>query len=280
MSYKVICIDVDGTLLGESGIIPEENILAIEQAYKKGVQVVISTGRIYSNAVQIAKRIQVKSPVIAANGAVVKDWYNGKTIFHASFTRDEYEKLLELLSKYKLVAHFYTMDRGIAYSAIGSIAALVYKMKNYSKSNKIYVDSYLTLKSLRKKLIDLEGHIVKCVLYSIDKENLRGFRKEIEDNSDMSVFGAGSYSIEIGPKGVSKGNSVKILSNYLSINIDDVICIGDNENDIEMVKYAGLGVAMGNGVDSLKEVADYVTDTNINSGVANVINKFILAKNP
>ena len=277
MSYKVICIDVDGTLLGESGIIPEENILAIEQAYKKGVQVVISTGRIYSNAVQIAKRIQVKSPVIAANGAVVKDWYNGKTIFHASFTRGEYEKLL---SKYKLVAHFYTMDRVIAYSAIGSIAALVYKMKNYSKSNKIYVDSYLTLKSLRKKLIDLEGHIVKCVLYSIDKENLRGFRKEIEDNSDMSVFGAGSYSIEIGPKGVSKGNSVKILSNYLSINIDDVICIGDNENDIEMVKYAGLGVAMGNGVDSLKEVADYVTDTNINSGVANVINKFILAKNP
>ena len=79
---------------------------------------------------------------------------------------------------------------------------------------------------------------------------------------------------------MSKGNSVKILSNYLSINIDDVICIGDNENDIEMVKYAGLGVAMGNGVDSLKEVADYVTDTNINSGVANVINKFILAKNP
>ena len=71
MSYKVICIDVDGTLLGESGIIPEENILAIEQAYKKGVQVVISTGRIYSNAVQIAKRIQVKSPVIAANGVII-----------------------------------------------------------------------------------------------------------------------------------------------------------------------------------------------------------------
>ena len=149
MSYKLICIDVDGTLLGENGIIPEENILAIEQAYKKGVQVVISTGRIYSNAVQIAKRIQVKSPVIAANGAVVKDWYNGKTIFHASFKRDEYEKLLELLSKYKLVAHFYTMDRVIAYSAIGSIAALVYKMKNYSKSNKIYVDSYI--KILKKK---------------------------------------------------------------------------------------------------------------------------------
>ena len=133
MSYKLICIDVDGTLLGENGIIPEENILAIEQAYKKGVQVVISTGRIYSNAVQIAKRIQVKSPVIAANGAVVKDWYHGKTIFHASFKRDEYEKLLELLSKYKLVAHFYTIDRVIAYSAIGSIAALVYKMKNYNK---------------------------------------------------------------------------------------------------------------------------------------------------
>lgn len=276
MSYKLICIDVDGTLLGENGEIPEENIIAVERAYKKGVQVVISTGRIYSNAVQISNRIKVKSPVIAANGAVVKDWYNRKVIFHAHFEKYEYEKLFDLLSKYNLVAHFYTMDKVISYSVIGNIAALVYKFKNFSKNHKIYVDSSLTLKSLKKKLKKNEGKIVKCVLYSMDKERLMQFRKEIEETTDMSVFGAGSYSIEIGPKGVSKGSAVKKLAKYLNIDRKDIICIGDNENDIEMIKYAGLGVAMGNAVDSLKEVADYITDTNINSGVAKVINKFVL----
>lgn len=276
MSYKLICIDVDGTLLGENGEIPEENIIAVERAYKKGVQVVISTGRIYSNAVQISNRIKVKSPVIAANGAVVKDWYNRKVIFHAHFEKYDYEKLFDLLSKYNLVAHFYTMDKVISYSVIGNIAALVYKFKNLSKNHKIYVDSSLTLKSLKKKLKKNEGKIVKCVLYSMDKERLMQFRKEIEETTDMSVFGAGSYSIEIGPKGVSKGSAVKKLAKYLNIDRKDIICIGDNENDIEMIKYAGLGVAMGNAVDSLKEVADYITDTNINSGVAKVINKFVL----
>lgn len=276
MSYKLICIDVDGTLFGENGRIPNENIIAIKEAYKNGVQIAISTGRIYSNAVQISNRINVKSPVIAANGAIARDWYKGETIFHSCFKRSEYEKLLELLSKHKLVAHFYTMDKVITYSVIGSIAAYLYKFKNYSKSHKIYVDSALTLKSLRKKLEQYEGNVVKCVLYSINKDRMLNLRTDIEETTEMAVFGAGSYSIEIGPKGVSKGNAVKELANYLNIDLKDVICIGDNENDIEMIKCAGLGIAMGNGVDNLKEVADYITDSNINSGVGKAIKKFVL----
>ena len=276
MSYKLICIDVDGTLFGENGTIPDENIRAIEEAYKKGVEIVISTGRIYSNAVQISKRINVKSPVIASNGAVVKDWNKGKSIFHSYLKPEEYERLLELISKHKLVAHFYTMDKLITYTAIGSAVAYIYKFKNLSKSNKIYVDPTLTLKSLRKKLKKYDGHVMKCIIYSLDKDRITNFRKDIEATTDMAVFGAGSYSLEIGPKGISKGNAVKELASYLNIDLKDVICIGDNENDIEMIKNAGLGVAMGNAVEQLKEVADYVTDSNINAGVGQVINKFAL----
>lgn len=276
MGYKLICIDVDGTLFGEDKFISEENKKAIESAYKKGIEVVISTGRIYVNAVQIANRLNVKSPVISANGAVVKDWYNGKRIFHSSFSIKECEELLELIHKHNLVAHFYTMDRVISNKLIGNLAAQIYKYKNNHKKYKIYVDRSISYKTLRKRFKEYEGHIVKCVLYSIDQQDIKSFRDELEESTEMSIFGAGRYSVEVSPKGVSKGKAVEILSKHLNINREEIMCIGDNENDIEMIKYAGLGVAMGNGVDELKEVADYITDLNINSGVGKAINKFVL----
>ena len=77
-------------------------------------------------------------------------------------------------------------------------------------------------------------------------------------------------------KGVSKGNSVKILADYYGINREQVICIGDSENDLSMIKFAGLGVAMGNGSLAVKEAAQYITDSNNCDGVAKVIEKFVL----
>lgn len=73
----------------------------------------------------------------------------------------------------------------------------------------------------------------------------------------------------------SKGNGVKILSNYLNIDNSKIICIGDRENDISMIKFANIGIAMQNATEELKQVADYITTSNNNSGVAKAINKFV-----
>jgi hydroxymethylpyrimidine pyrophosphatase-like HAD family hydrolase len=78
-------------------------------------------------------------------------------------------------------------------------------------------------------------------------------------------------------KGVSKGRAVEILAAFYNIKREEIICIGDNENDISMIKYAGMGVAMGNSENFIKELANYVTDTNVNDGVAKAIEKLILS---
>ena len=83
-------------------------------------------------------------------------------------------------------------------------------------------------------------------------------------------------NFEVMNKGVSKGNAVKILADYYGINSEQVICIGDSENDLSMIKFAGLGVAMGNGSQVVKEAAQYITDSNNCDGVAKVIEKFVL----
>lgn len=92
----------------------------------------------------------------------------------------------------------------------------------------------------------------------------------------IEVVSSYENNFEIMTNGVSKGRGVEILAAYYNIKPEEIICIGDNENDLSMIKFAALGVAMGNAPSSIKEQADYVTDTNDNDGVAKVIEKFIL----
>lgn len=275
MSYKLICIDVDGTLFGEHKNISEENIKAISKAYNRGINVVITTGRIYINAAQISNRIKVDSPVIAANGGIIKEGRSGKTIYHAKFSYDDCVQLQKIIIKHNLIAHFYTSDKVISNGFIGNLAAQVYKYRNLDGKYKIRVDSCISNKTLTKRFREYENHLVKCVLYSTNINNIKEFKEEVIETTRFSVFGAGRYSVEVSPEGVSKGKSVEILSKYLNIDSSEVMCIGDNENDISMIKYAGLGVAMGNSIDELKALSDYITDTNLNNGVAKAIDKFI-----
>ena len=113
----------------------------------------------------------------------------------------------------------------------------------------------------------------------ITAKSVQAFKEEAYRDEELTVCGAGSYSLEVNSTGVSKGKAVEILASYLGVDREEILCIGDNENDIFMIQYAGVGVAMGNAVPSLKEVSDYITDTNYNDGVAKAIRKFALDDN-
>lgn len=113
---------------------------------------------------------------------------------------------------------------------------------------------------------------------STDHEKLMKAKQEIAKFDDLEVVSSWTNNFEIMAKGTSKGRAVEKLTKILGISKDEVICIGDSENDLSMIEFAGLGVAMGNADDIIKEKANYVTDTNVNSGVGKVIEKFVLKK--
>ena len=111
MSIKIICIDLDGTLFsGRNQFISEKSIQAIQEANKRGVEVIIATGRIYNNAVQIAEKIGVKSPIIAANGAVIMDRDLKKEIYYGALSEKQCRRLMELAKKHKITTHFYSIS--------------------------------------------------------------------------------------------------------------------------------------------------------------------------
>ncbi|MGG5461875.1 Cof-type HAD-IIB family hydrolase [Clostridium sp. B9] len=273
MRYKMICIDMDGTLLNSKKVISEENRIALKEAYNKGVHIIICTGRNAKNAIYFSSFIGVNCAVIANNGAWIIDEDRDILIARDTLSSNQCEEIREVCKKYKGVPSFHSRDK-VYWSSklrkhISDYALNIKTPKEHRVAN-VYVKENLFKEALEKE------NIGKCIIIDFSTNRLSKIKNDLNALGNFEVTASGKYSLEVNNKGVSKGRAVRVLGERFGIKRDEIICIGDNENDLSMIKYAGLGVAMGNGSEELKKLADYVTDTNDNNGVAKVIYEFIL----
>lgn len=273
MSYKLICIDIDGTLLTDDKKLSERNINAIKDASNKGVHVAISTGRIFPSANYYANLIGIKSPIIASNGAYIKDTNEDKVIYKKNMEFEKTIKIINILKEYKLRPHFNTHNKILTEDL--EFSKEVYSKMNELLSDKNKVDIEL-VDTWESALKTYENEILKGIIVDEDISKIREVKQIVSKEEGIEVVSSDIKNFEVMSKGISKGNAVKILSEILGIKKENVMCIGDSENDLSMIKFAGLGVAMGNAIKYIKESADYITDINNEDGVAKVIEKFIL----
>ena len=277
MKYKMVCIDMDGTLRGKGKKISDFSKNIIKKAHDMGVEIVVTTGRLYNNAAYFSKLLGVDSPVIAANGAIVIDQKTNDIIYESAIPKEDCIKVLKILNKYNIPFHFHTTDTIYCNNWFSKFATKVYMTKQvYYEHLHIKYFTIRTDKQWEEVFKKESGRIAKCIAFGPSSKSIEKVKAELSGLENIVFFGSGNHSIEINFKGVSKGNSVKVLSEKYGIKREELICIGDNENDISMIKYAGLGIAMANAIDEVKEAAQYVTDTNKNDGVAKAIKKFIL----
>ncbi|MDR5588588.1 MULTISPECIES: Cof-type HAD-IIB family hydrolase [Clostridium] len=275
MKYKLVCIDMDGTLLNGHSNISERNKDALKKAVKKGVQVAISTGRIFASADYFADLIGIKTDLISCNGAYIKNRSTNEVMYSNTLTNEQVLKIHDSIKGHDFKIIYYTHDTAI-------VDSLFPENHTYNVTNKLVSDEkkvkFFITSDINKILEKYSNKIIKviCLDNSKDKNTLFEVKNNLLKFSDIETVSSGDNNFEVMQRGVSKGNAARILSEKLGIKQEEVICIGDNENDLSMIKFAGLGVAMGNGSDVVKEVADYITDTNVNDGVAKVIEKFIL----
>ncbi len=272
MNGKLIAIDMDGTLLNSQNKISSKNILAINKASELGVQVVLCTGRIFTSALYYANALKLNTPIIACNGAFIAEKNKSKAIYKNPISMECSKKVIDMAEREGMYYHFYDDSKFYA-------RELTKTVENYYRWNIDKDDK----DRLNINIIDNPMHIVerekinvyKFVFVEDDGEKLIRFRSKLSQIEGIEVSSSWWNNMEIMNKGVSKGNALSVLCKLLNIDSQNVMAIGDNENDIPMLKFAGTGIAMGNGEDIVKEMADYVTDTNDNDGVANAINKFI-----
>lgn len=280
--YKMIVLDLDGTLLNDYKEVSEENIHAIKRAYEeKGVISVIATGRPLGYANEIGKLCGgcFTNYVIACNGAIIQNTKTKEQIHKVAFTNEEVRKIRDIYAEEKAdYMMLYTDEKAIteAKNEKGLEEAGISLDKGQSKIENI--EEVIQNNPQFTNLLCLIGADTVTLERILPKVNLL---ENIESSvichylykSEGGTF-ASTY-VDIMKKGCSKKNAIQILADKLGIKQEEIIVMGDGGNDLPMFECAGLKIAMENAEDYLKEKADFVTASNNENGVAKAIEKFI-----
>lgn len=265
MSIKLIALDMDGTLLNSEKLVPAKNEAYIQKAMAKGVYITIATGRMPASASYFAKQLGLNCPAISCNGGVIKSLDGKQTIFEAHFKPEVILELIETCYAHNWYIRWYIGD---------TIYVREYDPKMFP--------AYITTKGLQIKPVgdDYKNYIHDVTQLVICKQGY-----EIQPVYDYveKTFGDKiglqqntGRTMDVTPPGIHKAIGLAKLAEYLKINQNEIMAIGDGDNDLTMVKYAGTGVAMGNAIDELKENAQFITKNCDDSGVAYAIEKFVL----
>ncbi len=268
--YKLIVLDIDGTLLNSQKIITEKTKEYIKKATEKGVQFVIASGRPPTGIFPLAKEIGLDK----TNGYILA--YNGGTCINCETMEVLYETFIkhtEMPTIYK-----YAMEHNIPLMTYKD--DLLYISTEPTKYIEIEVKNSSLIKRKSEDFnVDIDFDFPK-VLYTDHGEVLDQHESAIKELlPNLEVFRSCPHFLEVCPKGTHKATGIKQITEILGIKQEEVIAIGDGFNDVSMIEFAGLGVAMDNAHDDVKAIADYVTASNDEDGVCKVIEEFILNQN-
>ncbi|HML36560.1 MAG TPA: Cof-type HAD-IIB family hydrolase [Bacillota bacterium] len=266
--YKLIVSDLDGTLLNDASALSEYSKEVIHRASEQGVDFMLATGRLFGGARMIAKELNLNTPILACNGALIKE-AEGKLLYGKPLREEALRTVFRLLEERNLYFHCYSEDsfytKKIRRNLFSFYDALIdlpeedrFPMVEIEPADLIGKDA------IYKILVRCEGAAARKELYN----TLIGI-------DGVSVTVSFNDTFDICADQVSKEAAVERYASGKGIDPSEIICFGDNYNDIGMIRYAGLGIAVENGVEEIKEAADYVTASNNENGVAKAIEKFV-----
>lgn len=287
--YKLIAIDLDGTLLNSYGEISQGNREAIEYALKNNVEVVLASGRDPKTMEKISLNLGINNYLIAGNGASIYDIKQEKNIYEKFIKQEKALKIIQICKDNSIFLNLYT-DKGIITESLNfnvkvfnsenthkalekqTNIEVVNDLYQYTKDNKLNIlkiiicdESKIIFNNIIQKLKMIGGVEVLDVEH-MSRKKIRIGTEEI----DVEYF----YT-EISSKNVDKWNAIEFLTEKLQIKKEEVICIGDNINDKKMVENAGVGITMGNSALSVNNIGDFITEDNNYDGVKLAIYKYI-----
>jgi Cof subfamily protein (haloacid dehalogenase superfamily) len=263
MTYQLVAADLDGTLRAERQPFTPRVLAAVRSAQERGVHVVMATGRMFGTAVPFARELDLRSPIVCNHGATIHDWEKRTLLFERTVPLDLARRIVRWtpdgISVVVCLEDEFFSPRSTPY---------VERFADGYHQN-LHIDPNLaeTLYSEPQKIVFVNDVDVTDRLYG---ELIRMFGTAAQVVRSFSQYN------ELTHPAVSKGKAIEWLANRWGIDQEQVIAIGDQDNDRSMVEWAGMGVAMGNAIESLKNAADYVAPTASDDGAAYVIERFVL----
>lgn len=264
--YKLVALDIDGTLLNSSGQVDPSTLDIIKQVQKKGVMVTISTGRPIQGVYKYIEMLNLKSPIITYNGGMIIDSETGRTLFDKKLKDADTKQVIEL-----------GLEKDTSMIAWSNNKLYANRIDDYTKQYQ---------KMSGQDLLDLKDYENLCktgvtkVIWINEPETLKGYQETLKMilNESITAVTSKAHYLEFFNKEVSKARALEYIGQKYHIKREEMIAIGDGNNDIDMIDYVGLGIAMENATDAVKKVSNYVTKSNDEQGIFYALNKFIINK--
>lgn len=265
---KIIFLDLDGTLTNDEKRITPRTKEALMKIQEQGHIVALASGRPTPGMVPVAEELELAKYggyVMSFNGGKIINWQTKETVFENVMDKKYIPELLRYARQNNLGL--------ITYDAKHALVAT--RMDEYIAKEAMFINKIPAYMTDVVKYVDY--HPNKC-LFTANPEESAYHEKVIAEKfgSNLGIYRSCDYFIEVVPKGIDKAASIKVLIEKLGLPRENTIACGDGFNDLSMIEYAGVGVAMENAVDAVKEKADYITASNNEDGIAKVIEKFIL----
>jgi Cof subfamily protein (haloacid dehalogenase superfamily) len=276
MRYRLLALDVDGTLLDPAGQLRPAVQQAVAATQKRGVRVVLCTGRRFRTALPLAQRLQLSDPAVVHNGALIKDLRSGATLQQCYMPPDVYTHALALLRQGG--APMVYVDA--FHEAIDILTEALERGHPFQRT---YLQDNLTHCRIVTDMDTPPAYGVVMMSVMADEAHLRALRLQIEHALGMRARvnmlmnkNYQGYILEILHPCVSKWDALQRWAQQEGIATEAIMAVGDDENDLEMIRHAGLGVAMGNAAETVKAAADCITGSNAEDGLAQALYRFIL----
>lgn len=267
MEYKIVVLDLDGTLTNKKKEITPRTREVLIRAQEKGVKVVLASGRPTYGIVPLAEKLELskyEGYILAYNGGEIIDWKTGEIM---------YKNLLE----HDVLPYLYKCAKDNNFAIVTYDGE--YVLTENPEDEYVLKEALLNVMKIKKvdNFLEAVKHpIAKCLIVG-DPTRLAELEKEMYEHlkDRMGVFRSEPYFLELVPKGIDKAQSLAVLLEELNMSKDEMIAIGDGFNDLSMIKFAGMGIAMENAQQIVKDNANFITLSNEEDGVAYAIEKFI-----
>lgn len=260
MKYKLLVLDLDDTLLNKKHIITDSTHKIIDKIKAEGVEVVIATGRMLVSALKFVKKLKLTGPVIAYNGAYIKETSTDRIISHQPINLELAKNIIEEAEAKNLHINLYQDDK-------------LYVAKENQLSRDYARTSRVNAYSVGKLSDFISKPPTKLLIIENDREEQQFYLDYFQEKykSELEVTESKRNFIEFAEKNVSKGKALEVVASELGVKTAEAVSLGDGWNDLEMIKKAGLGVAMENAPAGVKKEADIIAPPNDQEGAACIL---------
>lgn len=271
---KIVAFDLDGTTLNSAKEISERNRNALNRAAEKGVILVPATGRVRDFIPDCIKKLNSIKYIISSNGGSVYDVERDKTIYTDLIPIDKTLDILKVIKKFNLYFELYI--NGFAHVKEYDLNNAMEKYNLPKEKRILLTKNYKFINDYQEFLVDKKISPEKVNLIYVGEEIYQDIYDSLMSLGGLTLTSSFKNNLEINNETTTKGAALRFLANMLGIKRDDVMALGDNGNDVEMLRYAGCSVAMENAIAEAKEVAKHETAPYDEDGLAKAIERFVL----